>query len=189
MVARTEARVNMNPVPVLQSVGSLMCEVAGGVSLVSSQKHCEVGKINLKISMQLKMLDVHTDGCRLCVRHSVPHVTVVLDYSECLTIGRCLNLVVITAVTVLPCSCSPPQRTGPKCPPVWPLHNTSGRWSYGWVVLTSTSYSPVYQVSATSSLYRNCLFTAENPVSACFVGLSLHFTTTLLSDSTVVLSV
>ena len=79
------------------------------------------------------------------------------------------QLVVITAVTVLPCTCSPPQRTGPKCPPVWPLHNTSGRWSYGWVVLTSTSYSPVYQVSATSSLYRNCLFTAENPVSACFV--------------------
>ena len=27
-----------------------------------------------------------------CVSHIVPHITVVLDYSECLTIDRCLNL-------------------------------------------------------------------------------------------------
>ena len=65
------------------------------------------------------------------------------------------HLAVITPVTVLPSTCSPPQKTGPKCPTVWPLHNISGRWSYGWLVLVSTSYSPIYPVSATAGLCRN----------------------------------
>ena len=65
------------------------------------------------------------------------------------------QLVVITAVTVLPCTCSPLQRTGPKCPPVWPLHSTSGRWSYGWNFLTLASYDPVYPVSVKAGIYRN----------------------------------
>ena len=36
----------------------------------------------------------------------------------------CIQMVVIP-VPVLPCTnCSPPQRTGSKCPPVWLLHST-----------------------------------------------------------------
>ena len=67
----------INPVPVLQSVGS--CVNLQEVS-VWDPKHCEVG---MRCAYRWMYI--------VC-SHSVPHVTVVLDYSECLTIGRCLNL-------------------------------------------------------------------------------------------------
>ena len=51
-------------------------------------------------------------------------ISLLLDYSRVLDHRQVSQLVVITPVTVLPCTCSPPQRSGPKCPPVWPLHNT-----------------------------------------------------------------
>ena len=65
------------------------------------------------------------------------------------------QLVVIAAVTVLSCTCSPPQRTGARCRPVWPMHSTCRRWTYTWESLTSTSSSPFYHVSPVASLCRN----------------------------------
>ena len=67
------------------------------------------------------------------------------------------QLVVITPVTVLSCTCSPPQRTGARCFPVWPMHSTCRRWTYTWESLTSTSSSPCYHVSPVASLCRNWL--------------------------------
>ena len=65
------------------------------------------------------------------------------------------QLVVIAPVTVLSCTCSPPQRTGARCHPVWPMHSTCRRWAYSRESLTSTSSSPFYHVSPVASLCRN----------------------------------
>ena len=67
------------------------------------------------------------------------------------------QLVVIAPVTVLSCTCSPPQRTGTRCRPVWPIHSTCRRCTYTWESLTSTSSSPFYHVSPVASLCRNWL--------------------------------
>ena len=74
------------------------------------------------------------------------------------------QLVVIAPVTVMSCTCSPPQRTGARCRPVWPMHSTYRGWTYTRACLTSTSESltstsssPFYHVSPVASLCRNCL--------------------------------
>ena len=101
----------MNPVPVLQTVD--MCGKMQEVSIFDP-KHCKVGT-----RCAYNCMDVGS-----VFAASVHHITVVLDYSEYFTVGRWLNLHVETPVIVLPCTCSQPQRTGSKCPPVWPLHST-----------------------------------------------------------------
>ena len=64
----------------------------------------------------------------MCIQIDVPRLCVASHYCgtgllRVLDRRKVSQLVVITAVTVLPCTCSPPQRTGPKCPPVWPVHS------------------------------------------------------------------
>ena len=93
----------------------LMCEVAGGVSLGPQTLR---GRYEMCIQM-----DVDCVLTQCASHYCGTGLLKVLDRRQV------SQLVVITAVTVLPCTCSPPQRTGPKCPPVWPLHSTSGRWS------------------------------------------------------------
>ena len=67
------------------------------------------------------------------------------------------QLVVIAPVTVISCTCSPPQRIGARCRPVWPMHSTCRGWNYiyTWESLTSNSSSPFYHVSPVASLCRN----------------------------------
>ena len=74
------------------------------------------------------------------------------------------QLVVIAPVTVLSCTCSPPQRTGARWPPVWPLHSTCRRWIYDWNTLTSTSCSHASPVSATASLCKNLMWSVMHQV-------------------------
>ena len=64
--------------------------------------------------------------------------------------------------------------SGPKCPPVWPLHSTLRRWGYCWKILTSISYGPVYPVSATASLCRNWMCVVQHPVSVGFYSVSVE---------------
>ena len=131
----------MNPVPVLQSVGS---HVKLQEVTVTCPKHCEVRRYEM--CMQ-KDVDCVFTQCASC--YCGTGLLRVLDRRQV------SQLVVTTPVTVLSCTCSPPQRTGPKCPPVWPLHNISGKWFYGWMIMTSASCGPFYPVSATASLFRN----------------------------------
>ena len=81
--------------------------------------------------------------------HSGTGLLRVLDH------GQMSHLVVIAPVTVLSCTCSPPQRTCARCRPVWPMHSTCKRWTYIWASLTSTSSSPFYHVLPVASLCRN----------------------------------
>ena len=85
------------------------------------------------------------------------------------------QLVVIAPVTVLSCTCSPPQRTGARWPPVWPLHSTCRRWNYTWKTVTTTSSDHVCPVSATANLCRNCLWRARQQVCSQGVQLTLAY--------------
>ena len=68
------------------------------------------------------------------------------------------QLVVIAPVTVISCICSPPQRIGARCHPVWPMHSNCRGWNYIWTSLTSNSSSPCYHVSPVAILCRNWLW-------------------------------
>ena len=92
------------------------------------------------------------------------------------------QLVVIAPVTVLSCTCSPPQRTGARCRPVCPMHSTYRRWTYTWTSLTSTSSSPFYHVSPVASLCRNWLCCVMHQV--CSQGVQhIHLHTYTYTDS------
>ena len=92
--------------------------------------------------------------------NEIPEITVVYCGTGLLRVldhRQVSQLVVIAPVTVMSCTCSPPQRTGARCRPVWPMHSTCRRWTYTWASLTSTSSSPFYHVSPVASLCRNWL--------------------------------
>ena len=88
------------------------------------------------------------------------------------------QLVVTAPVTVLSCTCSPPQKTGARCRPVWPMHSTCRGWTYTWESLTSTSSSPFYHVSSVASLCRNWLWRVMHQVCSQDVQHTLARTQT-----------
>ena len=74
------------------------------------------------------------------------------------------------------CTCSPPQRTGARCHPVWPMHSTCRRCTYNWESLTSTSFSPCYHVSPVASLCRNWMCGVVHQVCSQGVQQTLVYT-------------
>ena len=94
------------------------------------------------------------------------------------------QLVVIAPVTVMSWTCSPPQRTGARCRPVWPKHSTCRRWTYAWESLTSTSFSPFYHVSPVASLCRNWLCCVVHQVCSQGVQNTLVYICTFLHTHT-----